>query len=268
MTTASTEAGKVRTLDLAPSPRLALAVAFALIWRSREAPSARTRLVCSALSALLEACRASEEVEGSWAGRSPPTGAKLVGHLAGPDAMLDQLVDEVPTVPQEQVMGEEEDETSWTPWSGLLHCISGLAQGRCTECNTAWTWEHEDGTRSVEFGDPLADGGRTSGMELLAPTVCRALADWLMRNCPSFTLDSSQSPDGPADTQRADPDPPDARSTQDSLQLEPGSFLEMLHNGTCWEADEGPLSQQLGKTDWWPKLEAQRPEATPMCLGS
>ena len=273
---AISETGETHTVDLAPSSCLALDVAFVLIKKSREAHSAQTHLISSALVAVLETCRMDatfEEGAGNWpGGRSPPSGAKLMGQLLGPNAVLRSLVDEPtrgsPPGKDDALGGQEGDEyeVSWVPWLQLLRSVNGLAEGRCTECGTTWVWDHEDGARSVEFSDPLADPGLPlPGMELQAMTLCHAVEEWLIQNAPTFTSEVSTPSGGLSDRLAPDADP---LSCGAALQVaEPGSYSEMLSHGVLWEVGEDPLPQQLGKTRWWPALEAQLPGATAMPPG-
>eukprot|EP00439_Symbiodinium_sp_Y106_P047368 s2621_g6.t1 len=268
--TTSSEEGELRTLDLASSPRLALTLAFILLKRSREVPSTRAKLVYSVLSALLETCHADEieGVGGGWTGGRGRGGrgadaAKLAGQLAGPKAVLERFFE----LEDEGEGGEAEaaeDEGSWKPWLRLFLCIADLARGRCVECSTLWAWELEDGLRSVEFSDPLADGGQAmESMEtqaMQATVICCPLANWLMQNCPTFTAASSEGPDVEA------AEPEHRNSGSSFLAVEPESFLEVLSHGTQWEVGEDPTPQQLGQTEWWPTMEAQKPEAIPMLL--
>ncbi|CAE7220963.1 unnamed protein product, partial [Symbiodinium necroappetens] len=265
----SSEGGDLRTLDLASSPRLALGLAFLLLKRSREVPSTRAKLVYSVLSALLEACHAEEKIEGieGWSGRGRGlrggrgvTSAKLLGQLSGPEALLDRFFERSGDLDDE---AEDGSEGSWKPWLRLFLCIADLARGRCVECGTVWAWEFEGGPRSVEFSDPLADGGQAlAGMEMQANIICCPLANWLMKNSPTFT--SASRSERPVDVEA--PEPEHRNSDSSFLAVEPESLLEMLNHGSQWEVGEDPTPQQLGQTEWWPAMEAQKPEAIPMLL--
>ena len=58
---------------------------------------------------------------------------------------------------------------------------------------------------------------------------------------------------------------PEHRNSDSSfLAVEPESLLEMMNHGSQWEVGEDPTPQQLGQTEWWPAMEAQKPEAIPM----
>ena len=263
------ETGETQTVELDSCPELALPVAFALLGGAETAgntSSVGDRLVFSALSALLESCRgdaAEEQVAGActgaWVGgRSlPASGAKLVGLLTGPGVVIARLLEELPPG------ALQEEGCLWTPWLRLLRCIGDLAQGRCTECNTEWAWQHDDGVRSVEFSDPLADAAQpTPDLELQAAKICHASSDWLMQNCSTFSPWQTMPVDGTTAADLA------ARSAGTVFPAaEPGSFLEMLSHGVCWEVAEDPMPQQLGQTVWWPCLQTQWPKATPMLLG-
>ena len=91
-----------------------------------------------------------------------------------------------------------------------------------------------------------------------ATVICCPLANWLMQNCPTFTAASSEGPDVEA------AEPEHRNSGSSFLAVEPESFLEVLSHGTQWEVGEDPTPQQLGQTEWWPTMEAQKPEAIPM----